>query len=410
MVDRAACSAALAANIDWFRRSGVMDPPDGSWGVAERIVLTDGNSAAERITRSFPAWTPHEDHIVVEQRRSDCNFQTAWMLLLAAEAGLPGTEESARKILEFLYFRSGLLNRSNEHFPAGVWNWSHIRWEGVFWLDDDGWAALLQLVLALARPDWDRRFQLRKWSEVLLHELDRVLKRFRDGRGGYLTVDPLKMFNGDPGQPHWGVPTVLALLFGAAVTGENAWNESAEDYLAYLLRQGDSFNNSESAYGLILLACAAALRPERDDWRQGAFACGDRLLRNMAANHGIPAAQHGEAPQGEELLDTIYTANWLLLGLQSLAALPDAPERFQECYETLLKLFLAIQDDSPSPALRGCWRGMYDCKHRRWGGGDHYEGGANSIYTGWTNAPIAAVLAMELKQTSLAGKLAEPAR
>ena len=32
---------------------------------------------------------------------------------------------------------------------------------------------------------------------------------------------------------------------------------------------------------------------------------------------------------------------------------------------------------------------MYDLRAGEWGGGDLFEGGQNSIYTGWTNAPIA---------------------
>ena len=39
---------------------------------------------------------------------------------------------------------------------------------------------------------------------------------------------------------------------------------------------------------------------------------------------------------------------------------------------------------------------MYDMETGSWGGGDCYEGGAGSIYTGWTNAPISIVIALEL--------------
>ena len=42
----------------------------------------------------------------------------------------------------------------------------------------------------------------------------------------------------------------------------------------------------------------------------------------------------------------------------------------------------------PSPRFAGCWRGLYDTRAGAWGGGDHYAGGANSLYSGWTNAPI----------------------
>ena len=34
-------------NLAWFRRSGVMRPEDGSWGVAERLVVTEGNEALD---------------------------------------------------------------------------------------------------------------------------------------------------------------------------------------------------------------------------------------------------------------------------------------------------------------------------------------------------------------------------
>ena len=37
----------------------------------------------------------------------------------------------------------------------------------------------------------------------------------------------------------------------------------------------------------------------------------------------------------------------------------------------------------------------------RWGGGDRVEGGAGSIYSGWTNAPIALAFLMESSGASL---------
>lgn len=42
----------------------------------------------------------------------------------------------------------------------------------------------------------------------------------------------------------------------------------------------------------------------------------------------------------------------------------------------------------------GSWQGMYDISLCRWAGGDRYEGGANSIYTGWTNTVIALAMLM----------------
>ena len=45
---------------------------------------------------------------------------------------------------------------------------------------------------------------------------------------------------------------------------------------------------------------------------------------------------------------------------------------------------------------------MYDMKAKAWGGGNCYEGGAGSIYTGWTNAPIAWAVAFALQHKCFA--------
>jgi hypothetical protein len=44
---------------------------------------------------------------------------------------------------------------------------------------------------------------------------------------------------------------------------------------------------------------------------------------------------------------------------------------------------------------------MFDLESKAWGGGNSYEGGAGSIYTGWTNAPTAWVMAFEILKTSI---------
>ena len=73
----------LLNNLAWFRDSGVMIPENGLWGVAERVAVTEGNEAIERMMNAFPAWTVHEKHCIIEQRRADCNFQEAYMYLLS---------------------------------------------------------------------------------------------------------------------------------------------------------------------------------------------------------------------------------------------------------------------------------------------------------------------------------------
>ena len=59
MSSRRTIERALKRNLAWFRRSGIIDPADGRWGVAERIALTENNEALRKMCEHFPAWTDH---------------------------------------------------------------------------------------------------------------------------------------------------------------------------------------------------------------------------------------------------------------------------------------------------------------------------------------------------------------
>lgn len=125
-----------------------------------------------------------------------------------------------------------------------------------------------------------------------------------------------------------------------------------------------------------------------------------KLLEKMDPRSGNIPAEHIEAPAGPSLVDTIYTINWALPALQCMADLTGRIEYVQSVRK-IQALLLQIQDNTPARHLYGCWRGMYDLKAKNWGGGDRYEGGANSIYSGWTNAPIAWTMAFSIKRNSL---------
>jgi hypothetical protein len=44
---------------------------------------------------------------------------------------------------------------------------------------------------------------------------------------------------------------------------------------------------------------------------------------------------------------------------------------------------------------------MYDTRAGAWGGGDRWEGGQGSIYSGWTNAPISLAFLFDVTGESL---------
>ena len=206
---------ALKKNIEWFKKSGIMIPADGLWGVAERIAVTSGNSSIEKIYASFSAWTDCGDYSVIEQRRPDCNFETALMFLMADEI-FPnnGYAELAENILDFLYFRSGMLNRFNESSPIGVWNWSHIKWSSDIWFDDNGWNCIIQFLIAERYPGLAAKYDMSGWgmkcAESLLAGFDTT---FTDYNGDELKElrDPKGVWLGNLMLPHWGALVAMAL-------------------------------------------------------------------------------------------------------------------------------------------------------------------------------------------------------
>jgi len=385
MLRQAELTRSLEANIRWFEQSGVMFPSDGSWGVGERVALSAGNTALKQTLTSFPAYTTHSDHVVIEQRRPDCNFEAALMFLLAAKAlDKPAFRNTARNLLAYLHHRSGMRNpdlSGKGKYPVGAWKWSHIQWDASIWFDDNAWNCAIPLLIAKLDPELDAEFALKSSALTLADALAAGFER-------QLTVaEPdAKGFkwDGDLKSPHWGSLVVLAL----GLSDRRKYAELIARYDVHVRERMDSFTSSERAY-VVLGACAAG---SLDTARLFA----DRLLSQMdPASGNIPSEWGKEAPIGQHLVDLIYTMNWVVLGLQSLAALTDEAKYRQALVKTL-DLVISIQDTTPAAHLNGCWRGMYDLGAKAWGGGDCFEGGASSVYSGWTNAPLAIAIAGEL--------------
>lgn len=393
---------AVRRNLQWFEESGVMEPPDGSWGVAERLSVAEGE-ALEKMKRAFPAWTTLPQGLVIEQRRADCNFEAALLYKLAGEVlDDPECGAVAGKILDFLYFRSGLLNRYDEGFPAGGWRWSHIQWRPTVWFDDDAWCIFIQLALAKLDPALDARYDLKKWARQLAGELVPAMRRTfmaEDRRAPGEWHDPAGAWSGRLELPHWGSLAVMALARAAQDSPDPAAAAEIRRYHGYLRENLEHFTTSEFAYAILGATSAYRVFGEAADLELARQA-GELLLAKLDPETGNLPAEHYEAPTGGRLADTIYTLNWSFLALQMLDELADDP-RVRQARRLQAELLVSIQDRTPDPFFRGCWRGMYDLDKREWGGGDCFEGGAGSIYTGWTNAPISIGLLFESRRESL---------
>ena len=393
---------ALLKSLNWFENSGVMLPADGMWGVAERVAVISGNTAIEEMKREFHAWTIHDGYCIIEQRRADCNFETAYLYLLAYEVfGEKKYYDVAVNILDFLYFRSGLLNRSQKEYQPGSWNWSHIKRENCVFFDDEAWCVFFQLEIGERYPELEKRYDMKSWALLLADSLHAgaqkvMLEKFLTPDGHW--VDYSKHWLGSLDLPHWGSLTCMALARADKAAGREQ-SAFIRQYYEYLEPIAEKFNPSEKAYAC-LGACAAYRYTHDAFYLEMAVKFGKLLTEKMQENGNLPA-EHYEAPTGPHLVDTIYTANWTLLALQSLKSFATA---FVPHYEKIKKLILQIQDDSEEKQFAGCWRGMFDLNANSWGGGDRFEGGAGSIYTGWTNAPIASVIAMDILGRDIFGK------
>lgn len=377
---------AVRKNLNWFLSSRIMFPSDGCWGVAERLAVKDENASLERILEIFPAFTELDDCYVIEPRRADCNFQTAW-LFLKAEQIFPGSGygEVGRNILDFLYCRSGLLERGTdaEKIP-GSWNWSHILRESNIWYDDQSWCLFLQRRIAKEFPELDRKYNIRRWAELLTESL-------------YCGVtDETNRFHwyGDRSKPHFFALAAMALA-------ESADDKTLSKYAAFaenFYNKMDCPNVSEHAYALIG-AVNCARKFDKKLFLQHAEKHAGAIIEKIDPETGIMPAEHHEAPCGKSLADLIYTLNWALIGLRELDII--CPGKYRNYTARFIEFLCRIQDDSASLHFYGCWRGMYDLANMCWGGGDRHEGGANSIYSGWTNAPICSALLLECNGESM---------
>jgi hypothetical protein len=388
---------SLVANLKWFENSGVMDPSDGRWGAGERVVLTDENKSLAKIYREFPFYTEHDGYSIMEHRRADCNFQVALLYWLSAGAlNEPRYRMVCEKLLTYLFCRSGMRDLYLEKIPTGLWRWSMPQLQTTYWIDDNSWNGLICLLLSVWDKELGKKFPLEQAGLQVADAFTDFMPKALD--------DPKPWFHepcwsGCVESPHWTALPAMTLACAFTLSHQQRYADVAMMCLDYLERGRARFTSSENAYLLLGEAMSAWLL-DSDVLKARACSIGDHMC-SIAADRGNFPSEWGETPAGKNLVDTIYTQNWATLGLQILAQKTKA-KKYTDAFEKSVRLLMDIQDNSPAKHLHGCWRGLYDLDKSQWGGGDCFEGGANSIYTGWTNAPIAISLAYQLLNQSLA--------
>jgi hypothetical protein len=113
-----------------------------------------------------------------------------------------------------------------------------------------------------------------------------------------------------------------------------------------------------------------------------------------------------EAPliqaNGDPACDLLYTTNYALLGLREAAAATGSA-RLRGAEDRLARFMGRIQVRSEvHPYLDGAWMRSFDYRRwEYWGSSADAGWGAWSVESGWTNAWIAAVLAMRQQGQSV---------
>ena len=391
MLNRISLKKSLEMIRDWYQESGVMIPENGQWGVAERILLLKGNDKAHKAMKEFPAWTSHRDkgYYVIEQRRADCNLQSAFLYLRLHEVfGLKKYYVTAHNILSFLFNRSGLLARTGGEQIEGAWNWSHIIRGQKFCFDDNAWMCCLLLKMGTHYPEFDEEFGLKEWGLELADLLAGVFPRYFQTD---MVTDGIFPWQGNLHLPHYGSLVVQALAEAARIQPKKEYKEIIESYNKYLLDHVDSFTYNE--YGCALLGATAAYAVYKDKTSlKVAKLFADRIIQVMDPETGNIPSSYFDVPKGEQYADTLYTLNWAVLGMQNMRQLDSA---YTDDYDRIMELLLAIQDKEEAPHLKGSWHGTYNLKAKTWGG-------VGSIYTGSTNAPIGWAMAFALQNKCFA--------
>lgn len=382
-------------SIAWFERSGVMRPADGFWGIAERICIIDGNVSMDDVNQSFPCQTPlGKGAVVLEHRRPDCIVETAVLMDLAADyLARPELKTVADNLLEYLLCRSHLRNRQASSPARDLWGWANPGNRETYWVDDNAWLVTGLLLMA------DRgRESLVEPAVAAARALLRLVGEYLENPERPDPAFAAAKIKGVLLNPHWLGLATMAFAHASVHDGQTDYASVVRRYHEIVLagpprglkdvgqsQRGLPWPLSEYAYLALTASVAAACFGDRR-MEDVARTSADLLVSHQSPQ-GHWSSEHYESPAASHLADLVYTQNWATLGLLHAGrVLGEA--RYVDAARRSLEFLSSIQDRCDDPRFAGCWRGMYDVRAGRWGGGDLHEGGQSSIYSGWTNAPI----------------------
>ncbi|WP_158302000.1 hypothetical protein [Paenibacillus mesophilus] len=381
-----------------------------------------GNGAME-------GYVSHIDHQgrqmrLVSSPRADCAAESAMVFAYDAVLnGNPASRKTAEQIMNYVWSAPAFLHDRKDSPAYGLVNWYDRG--PIFYGDDNARVLLAGLAVSRLLGDdrWDDhllRCLLANWrtsgSSGFRRNFLRYPESFPEGRGWrhYKSEDFINC------APHYQSYLWACYIWGYALTGYDPLLATAKQAIRSTMEaypDGWKWTNGltqEIARMLLPLSFLVHVEDtaEHRGWLER---MSGELLRQMQPcgaiaekigpleNGKYPPPQSNEAygtgeaallqHDGDPVCDLLYTANFAFLGFHEAAAVH---ERLKTTEDRLADFLCRVQLRSEKhPYLHGAWMRSFDYrKWEYWGSSADLGWGAWCVESGWTNAWIAAVMAM----------------
>ncbi|NLX07501.1 MAG: hypothetical protein GXY33_20355 [Phycisphaerae bacterium] len=381
----------------------------------------------------FEAIIDHEGRQMVRPWiRGDCTGESAMVFAWDwAVTRNPNSRRTASAMLDYVWSAPDFRHDDPESPSYGLNNWSERN--PAFYGDDNARVIMPSMVAAklLGETRWDEHIlrctlaNFRTTGPLGFREsrLD-YPGSFTDGRDwAYWYEHETVSYS-----PHYQAYPWAMFLWTHALTGHEQMLARTKTALRMTMEVYPKLkwtNGLTQEMARLLLPLAFLVRIEdtaqhrqwlnrvADDLLAQMQPCGAiRELLGPLADGSYPPPQSNERygtdeasliqENGDPACDLLYTTNYALLGLHEAAA-ATGDRKLTEAADRLTRFLCRIQVRSTAqPYLSGAWMRAFDYElWEYWGSSADLGWGAWCVETGWTNAWIAAVLAMRQKGESL---------
>ena len=407
---------ALCRSVRWFREHVVysIDWKKGAIEGFESAIDHDGR----QMRRTWP--------------RGDCTAESAMVFACDwARTRNPASRLLATQMLDYVWSSPDFCHDDPDDPAYGLNNWYERG--AVFYGDDNARVIMPSLAAgALLQDDrWDERVlrcllaNLRTTGALGFRRNRLDLHHLREQERGWRFFCEEETVSY---APHYQAYLWAAYLLGYALTGYDGFLNKTQTALRTTMDvypQWRWTNGITQEMARMLLPLAFLVRIENTAEHRGwLHRIADDLLAQMQPSGAIrerlgPLETGSYAPpqsneaygtseasliqeNGDPACDLLYTTNFAFLGLHE-AALATGDSSLRQATDRLAAFLCRIQVRSEShPYLDGAWmRSFDDTRWEYWGSSADLGWGAWSVESGWTNAWIAAVLAMRSAGSSL---------